>query len=54
MSFSGLGKGGIPLRQHFGNMWQATVLKTLSAIPLVQQEATCGTPQRCMQQVSTC
>ena len=27
-------------RQHFGNIWHATLLKRVSAIPLVQHEAT--------------
>ena len=33
-------------------MWHATLLKRLNVIPLAQQEATCGMPRRCMQQVS--
>ena len=39
---------------HWGKMWHTTLLKRLSAIPLTQQEATCGMPRRCMQQVSKC
>ncbi|KAK4318807.1 hypothetical protein Pmani_010230 [Petrolisthes manimaculis] len=47
-------KGGIPLRQHFGNMWHATLLHILSAIPLVQQEATYSMRLCGMQHISTC
>ena len=47
-------EGGIPLSQHFGNMWYATVLKRLSAIPLVQQEATCSMRLCSMRQVAKC